>query len=333
MNWLQPTLWRSSKLPMCADGAAPVSRRARNGAWCTTRQPHQIRDLQRRRRRSGRVHGRMILESFPYRVIEGLAIAAVATGSHEAIFYVRHEYPQALARVRAALAECERRGWLRRPPAGNRLCPTPHDQGSAGAFVCGEKRTDRVHRRTSRHAAVASAVSGSGGFVGQPTLINNVETLALVPWIIRHGAQAFAAIGTKKSRGTKVFALAGRVRRAGLIEVPMGTTIRQIVEDIGGGGAGAGSSKQFRSAALGGCLPARLADTPSITNRCETSAPSWDRVDWSCWMIPPAWWTWPAIPAVHQNQSCGNAPSAASARSGCWKSSICCAPAGRTGGT
>jgi NADH-quinone oxidoreductase subunit F len=207
---------------------------------------------------------RMILESFPYRVIEGLAIAAIAAGAHEAIFYIRHEYPQALRRVRAALAECERRGWL-----GERLLGSDYPlrisiKEGAGAFVCGEE-TALIASVEGRRGMprLRPPFPAECGLWGEPTLINNVETLALVPWIIRHGGAAFAAIGTAASKGTKVFALAGKVRRAGLIEVPMGTTLRQIVEDIGGGVA---SSRKFKAVQIGGpsggCVPARLADTP-----------------------------------------------------------------------
>ena len=207
---------------------------------------------------------RMILESFPYRVIEGLAITAVAVGAHEAVFYIRHEYPNALKRVRAALAECTRRGWV-----GERLLGTDYPlrfaiKEGAGAFVCGEE-TALIASIEGRRGMprLRPPFPAQSGLWGRPTLINNVETLALVPWILRHGAERFAAIGTRTSKGTKVFALAGKVRRAGLIEIPMGTTLREIVEDIGGGVA---PGRRFKAVQIGGpsggCVPARLADTP-----------------------------------------------------------------------
>jgi NADH-quinone oxidoreductase subunit F len=207
---------------------------------------------------------RMILESFPYRVIEGLAIAAVAVGAHEAIFYVRHEYPQALRRVKAALAECERRGWL-----GDRLLGSDYPlrisiKEGAGAFVCGEE-TALIASVEGRRGMprLRPPFPAQSGLWGKPTLINNVETLAMVPWIIRHGGEQFASIGTKTSKGTKVFSLAGKIQRAGLIEIPMGTTLRQIVEEIGGGVA---AGRTFKAVQIGGpsggCVPARLADTP-----------------------------------------------------------------------
>ena len=207
---------------------------------------------------------RMILESFPYRVIEGLAIAAVAVGAHDAVFYIRHEYPQALRRVKAALAECEKRGWLGQHLLGSDYALRFSIKEGAGAFVCGEE-TALIASVEGRRGMprLRPPFPAQSGLWGKPTLINNVETLALIPWIVRHGGEAFARIGTKASKGTKVFALAGKIRRAGLIEIPMGTTLRQIVEEIGGGVA---EGRKFKGVQIGGpsggCVPARLADTP-----------------------------------------------------------------------
>ncbi|MDK1031737.1 MAG: NADH-ubiquinone oxidoreductase-F iron-sulfur binding region domain-containing protein, partial [Planctomycetia bacterium] len=207
---------------------------------------------------------RMILESYPYRVIEGIAIAARAVGAEEGYFYIRSEYPLAVKRVAEAIAECERRGLL-----GERILDSDFRfrlrimQG-AGAFVCGEE------------TALIAAIEGrrgmprfrppypaESGLHQKPTLVNNVETYAVVPWIVRNGPDAFASLGTATSKGTKVFALAGKVLRGGLIEVPMGITIREVVEEIGGGIAG---GKRFKAVQIGGpsggCVPARLADTP-----------------------------------------------------------------------
>ncbi len=207
---------------------------------------------------------RMILESFPYRVIEGLAIAARAVGAHEAVFYIREEYPLATERIAEAIAKCEERGILGPHILGHDFSLRVTLKKGAGAFVCGEET-----------ALVASVEGRRGmprlrppypaelGLWGQPTLVNNVETYACVPWIIRHGGAAFAAMGTPTSRGTKVFALAGRVKRGGLIEVPMGVTLRRIVEEIGGGTK---SGRPFKAVQVGGpsggCIPASLADTP-----------------------------------------------------------------------
>jgi NADH-quinone oxidoreductase subunit F len=207
---------------------------------------------------------RMLLESFPFRIIEGMAIAALAVGAHEGFFYVRREYPLAVERVRAALAQLEEKGWLGDRLLGKEYALRLQIKEGAGAFVCGEETaliaSIEGHRGMPRLRPPFPAQSG---LWGRPTLINNVETLALVPWILRHGAEAFAALGTKTSKGTKVFALAGKVQRGGLIEVPMGTTIREIVADIGGGTL---PGRKFKAVQIGGpsggCVPARLADTP-----------------------------------------------------------------------
>jgi NADH-quinone oxidoreductase subunit F len=214
---------------------------------------------------------RMILESFPFRVIEGLMIAAAAVGAQEGIFYIRHEYPLAVKRVRAAIAELEKRGWLasdEHPTSnGGIFSRFPFKISvfeGAGAFVCGEETALIASIEGQRGMPkLRPPFPAQEGLWGKPTLINNVETLAMVPWIMRNGAEKFAAIGTAKSKGTKVFALAGKIKRGGLIEVPMGTTIREIVEDIGGG---VGAGRKFKAVQIGGpsggCVPARLVDTP-----------------------------------------------------------------------
>jgi NADH-quinone oxidoreductase subunit F len=202
---------------------------------------------------------RMLLESFPYRIIEGMMIAARAVGADEGIFYIRAEYPLAVKRIREAIHRCEaEHSQLGIPPVKLSV------KEGAGAFVCGEETaliaSLEGRRGMPRLRPPFPAVSG---LWKKPTLINNVETFALVPWIFRNGAEAFARLGTEKSKGTKVFALTGKVVRGGLIEVPMGVTIRQIVEEIGGGVAG---GRQFKAVQIGGpsggCVPAALADTP-----------------------------------------------------------------------
>ena len=207
---------------------------------------------------------RMILESFPYRVIEGMAVAAYAVGAAEGVFYIRAEYPLAVRRVSEALDRCRQRGLL----GGDGWSLDLRIMRGAGAFVCGEETaliaSIEGRRGMPRLRPPFPAESGLGG---RPTLVNNVETYALVPWILRNGPEAFAAIGSGGGRGTKVFALAGKVARGGLIEVPLGATIRQIVEDIGGGIAGGSSGKKaFKAVQVGGpsggCIPAALADTP-----------------------------------------------------------------------
>jgi NADH-quinone oxidoreductase subunit F len=207
---------------------------------------------------------RMLLESFPYRIIEGLAIAAIAVGAHEGFFYIRREYPLAVERITAAIAQLEKRGFLGEKLLGTNYSLKFSVKEGAGAFVCGEEtaliKSIQGERGMPRLRPPFPAESG---LWGKPTLINNVETLALLPWVVRHGAEKFAAIGTATSKGTKVFALAGKIVRGGLIEVPMGTTIREIVHEIGGG---VGEGRRFKAVQIGGpsggCIPARLAETP-----------------------------------------------------------------------
>ena len=207
---------------------------------------------------------RMILESFPFRVIEGMAIAAYAVGSSEGYLYIRAEYPLAIQRVKNALRLCMERGIVGESVMGSGRSLYLKLVEGAGAFVSGEE------------TALIAAVEGrrgmprfrppypdTRGLWNKPTLVNNVETYALVPWIIRNGPDKFACIGTENSKGTKTFALAGKVKRGGLIEVPMGITLREIVEEIGGG---IQEGKVFKAVQVGGpsggCVPASLADTP-----------------------------------------------------------------------
>jgi len=233
---------------------------------------------------------RMLMESFPYRIIEGVLIAARAVGAAEGYIYVRAEYPRAVSRLRTAIHELESRGFLAPSPGGPRSTvavssPASTDamlRGSgqaplvppngfrlhifegAGAFVCGEETALLESIEGKRGIPrIRPPFPAERGLWGRPTLVNNVETFAFVPWILRHGAAAFAAFGTAKSKGTKVFALAGEVARAGLIEVPMGITLGEIVEEIGGG---IPNGKRFKAVQIGGpsggCLPAALANTP-----------------------------------------------------------------------
>lgn len=207
---------------------------------------------------------RMLLESCPYRIIEGMAIAARTVGADEGYFYIRAEYPLAVRRIREALEKCRRRGLLGDDVLGSGFRFRLTVKEGAGAFVCGEETALLASIEGRRGMPrLRPPYPADRGLHGKPTLVNNVETYALVPWIFRHGAQQFAALGTEKSKGTKVFALAGKIRRGGLIEVPMGITIREIVDQIGGGVAG---GRQFKAVQVGGpsggCVPAELADTP-----------------------------------------------------------------------
>ncbi len=207
---------------------------------------------------------RMLLESYPYRVIEGMIIAAYATGIHDGYFYIRAEYPLAVQRIRKALAVCRDHGLLGLNIDGSGFSFDISLYEGAGAFVCGEETALIASIEGNRgYPRIRPPFPAVQGLWGHPTLVNNTETLAQIPFIIREGADRFASIGSSGNSGTKVFALAGKVARGGLIEVPMGITIREVVEVIGGGIA---NGRKFKAVQIGGpsggCIPAELADTP-----------------------------------------------------------------------
>jgi bidirectional [NiFe] hydrogenase diaphorase subunit len=207
---------------------------------------------------------RSVLESDPHSVLEGMAIAAYAVGADQGFIYVRAEYPLAIARLQIAIKQAKQLGLL-----GAGIFESPFHFNidiriGAGAFVCGEETALMASiegkRGTPRPRPPFPAESG---LFGCPTLINNVETFANVPPIYRKGAEWFAGIGTEKSKGTKVFALAGKIKNTGLLEVPMGTPLRTIVEDMGGGAPDGGTIKAVQTGGpSGGCIPAQHLDTP-----------------------------------------------------------------------
>jgi NADH-quinone oxidoreductase subunit F len=207
---------------------------------------------------------RMIMESYPYRIIEGMIIAAYAVGANEGYFYIRAEYPLAIERITQALNHCREHGLIGEDIIKSGFSLNLKITPGAGAFVCGEE-TALIASIEGRRGMprLRPPYPAQNGLWGKPTLINNVETYASVSWIIRNGAEAFTEMGTDSSKGTKVFALAGKVDRVGLIEVPMGISIRQIIEDIGGGIAGGLRLKAVQvGGPSGGCVPAELAHLP-----------------------------------------------------------------------
>jgi len=207
---------------------------------------------------------RSVLEGDPHRVLEGMVIAAYAMGATEGYLYVRAEYPLAIARLVTSIRDARAAGFLGERILGTDFSFDLHIKAGAGAFVCGEE-TALIASIEGRRGMPRRRppYPSSSGLWGRPTCINNVETLANVPWILRHGAAEFAALGTEKSKGTKVFALAGKIANSGLVEIPMGMSIRDIVFDIGGGIQRGGELKAVQMGGpSGGCLPASLADTP-----------------------------------------------------------------------
>ncbi|MGF1508588.1 MAG: NADH-ubiquinone oxidoreductase-F iron-sulfur binding region domain-containing protein [Myxococcota bacterium] len=205
---------------------------------------------------------RNLVESDPFSVIEGLIIAGLSIGAQRGYVYVRHEYPNALARMQQAILEARFRGLLGRDVAGRGWDFDVEIRRGAGAFVCGEETALIASIEGHRGLPVLRPpFPTEQGLFGHPTCINNVETLATVPWIVEHGVDAFRAHGTASSPGTKVFCLAGDIRRGGMVEVPMGVSLRYVLEDLGGGGERPLKAVQIGGPS-GGCIPAELWDTP-----------------------------------------------------------------------
>ena len=207
---------------------------------------------------------RSILEGNPYAVIEGMMIAGYAIGASEGYFYVRAEYPIAVNRLRKAIEQMNEIGILGANILGTNFSFQAHIRLGAGAFVCGEEtallNSIEGKRGMPRPRPPFPAVKG---LWGEPTIVNNVETLACVPYILREGAESFASCGTEKSKGTKVFALGGKVNNVGLVEIPMGTTLRELIYDIGGGIPDGKAFKAIQTGGpSGGCLTAKDLDEP-----------------------------------------------------------------------
>jgi NADP-reducing hydrogenase subunit HndC len=206
---------------------------------------------------------RSILEADPHSVLEGMIICSYAIDSHQGYIYVRAEYPLAIHRLNIAIEQARNYGLLGKNIMGSGFDFDISIYPGAGAFVCGES-TALMYSLEGRRGMprVKPPRSTEAGLWGQPTVLNNVETFANVPAIIRNGGKWFASIGTKGSKGTKVFALTGTVKNVGLVEVPMGTTLRTIVYDIGGG---IPEKREFKAIQIGGpsgaCLPASILDT------------------------------------------------------------------------
>ena len=207
---------------------------------------------------------RSVLEGDPHAVLEAMAIAGYAIGADEGWIYVRAEYPIAVKRLKIAIEQAREYGLLGKNIFGTGFNFDIHIRLGAGAFVCGEETalltSIEGNRGEPRPRPPFPAVKG---LWGQPTIVNNVETLANVAQIINNGAEWFASMGTEGSKGTKVFALGGKIKNTGLVEVPMGTTLREIIEEVGGG---VPNGKKFKAAQTGGpsggCIPASLIDTP-----------------------------------------------------------------------
>lgn len=206
---------------------------------------------------------RSVLEGDPHALIEGMIIGGYAIGANEGVVYVRAEYPLAIVRLQKAIDQAMERGYLGENILGTGFTFNLRIKAGAGAFVCGEETALIASLEGERGMPrLKPPFPAQKGYWQKPTNINNVETLANVPWIIANGGAAFGNLGTEKSKGTKVFALTGKIKKGGLVEVPMGMTIKEIIYDIGGG---IKEDKQFKGVQMGGpsggCIPASLMDT------------------------------------------------------------------------
>lgn len=206
---------------------------------------------------------RAVIESDPHNLIEGMLIAAYVIGAKEAIVYVRAEYPLAIIRLENAIAQAKANGFLGKNIFGTDFCCEMRIKAGAGAFVCGEE-TALIESLEGKRGMprLKPPFPAQCGYENMPSNINNVETFANVPWILLNGGSKFAGMGTENSKGTKVFALTGKIKRGGLVEIPMGKTLREVIFDIGGG---IRDNKEFKAVQLGGpsggCIPAALLDT------------------------------------------------------------------------
>ncbi len=206
---------------------------------------------------------RSVLEGDPHSVIEGMIIGAYAIGADEGYIYCRAEYPMAIRHLLIALEAAEKLGYLGKNIMGTGYNFELHIKEGAGAFVCGEETALMASIEGKRGMPrIRPPFPAQSGLWGHPTNINNVETFANIAWIINNGAAKYASLGTEKSKGTKVFALAGKIKHAGLVEVPMGTPLRDVIYEVGGGML---TEKPFKAVQLGGpsggCVPKELLDT------------------------------------------------------------------------
>ncbi len=206
---------------------------------------------------------RAVIEGDPHNLIEGMLIGAYAIGAKEAIVYVRAEYPLAIRRLQNAIDQAREKGYIGKKIMGTEFSCEFRIKAGAGAFVCGEETALIESLEGSRGMPrLKPPFPAQSGYWHKPSNINNVETFANVSWIILNGGNAFSAMGTENSKGTKVFALTGKIKRGGLVEIPMGKTLRDVIFDIGGG---IKNDKEFKAVQMGGpsggCIPAELLDT------------------------------------------------------------------------
>ena len=267
---------------------------------------------------------RSVFEGDPHSVIEGMLIGGYAIGANHGVVYIRAEYPIAVERLKAALEMAREEGVLGKDIFGSGFDFDIEIRIGAGAFVCGEETALMASVEGQRgEPRQKPPFPFQSGLFGKPTIINNVETLATVPAIMLNGADWFRQFGTEKSPGTKVFALSGNIVNTGLVEVPMGTPLSEVIYSIGGG---IPNGKKFKSAQTGGpsggCITAENINTPLDYESLAALGSIVGSGGLMSWTRTPAWWTPPGSTWTSSRRSpAANVPPAASAPSGCWRSS------------
>ncbi|MBK8048519.1 MAG: SLBB domain-containing protein [Anaerolineales bacterium] len=251
---------------------------------------------------------RTMIEGDPHRLLEGMLIAAWAIGASKGYIYIRAEYPLAVKALHEAIRQARTYGVIGRNILGSGLDFEFVVKEGAGAFVCGEE-TALMHSIEGYRGmpSMRPPYPSVHGLWGQPTNINNVETYASVPSILLNGPDWFARMGTAKSGGTKAVALTGAIQNSGLVETPIGMTVREMIYDIAGG---CRDGRTFKAVQLGGpsggCIPAELLDTRIDYEDLRATGPSWVQAAWSSWMTRPVWWISPATSLTFtQDESCG----------------------------
>ena len=225
---------------------------------------------------------RAVLEGDPHAVLEGMLIGAYAMGAEHGYIYVREEYPIAVEHLTLAIEQMKELGLLGENILGTGFHLDLSIKMGAGAFVCGEETALMASIEGKRGMPRARPpFPAEAGIDGKPTNINNVETWANVPLIIKNGVDWYSQMGTDKSKGTKIFSLAGKVNNTGLVEVPIGVTIKEVVFDIGGG---IPKGRKFKAVQMGGpsggCVPAQYLNLPIDYDTCSALVPSWDQGEW-----------------------------------------------------
>ncbi len=273
---------------------------------------------------------RAVIEGDPHSVLEGMIIAGYTIGAETGFIYVRAEYPLAIRRLERAISQAHEKGFLGKNIMGTDFNFEIKIFPGAGAFVCGESTalTLSIEGKRGMPRVAPRPRTTEIGLYDKPTLLNNVKSFSSAPMIITKGAEWFASVGTEKSTGTAIFALTGKVNNCGLIEVPMGITLREIIYDIGGGISDGGTFKAVQTGGpSGGCLPASLLDTPIDYDSLDEAGSIMGSGGMVVMDEKPVWWTWPGISWISRSSNpADNACPVGWGPKNCWRCSRKSAP-------